>query len=111
MRALQHAIVLLLAPTCLFLVGCKGPQSKMASTEPALDQGTGTTIVQAEPAKTQVTAVDRHPLLAAPRDFYNNTNSNPVVKTAAATFVGVPVGLFGEAKQIFVGVPPELRNQ
>ena len=49
--------------------------------------------------------VDRHPLLRKPQQYYDNTNSNKVVKTAAAAFVGVPVGLAGEVKQIFVGTP------
>ena len=51
--------------------------------------------------------VDRHPLLSKPRDYWESSGDNKVVKAAAATFVGVPAGIYGEVKQIFVGVPPE----
>jgi hypothetical protein len=60
----------------------------------------------ATPAKT-VSVVDRHPLFSKPRDYWETSGDNKVVKAAAATFVGVPVGIFGEVKQIIVGAPPE----
>ena len=96
----------------LLLAGCHSPGHKTASAEPPLMTGTdgNATIVEADPPKT-VTVVDRHPLLSAPRDFWNNTQSNKFGKGVSATVVGVPVGMVGEVKQIFVGVPPELRNQ
>ena len=52
-------------------------------------------------AKT-VTWVDRHPLFSKPRDYWDTSGDNKVVKAAAATFVGVPVGMYGEVKQIIV---------
>ena len=55
-------------------------------------------------AKT-VSALDRHPLLRKPQQYYDNTNSNKAVKTAAAAFIGVPAGIAGEVKQIFTGTP------
>lgn len=97
----------------LLLTGCQsGFGRRVATTEPPLitSPDGSSTVVRADPVRT-VTAVDRHPILAAPRDFWNNTNSNKVVKAATATVIGVPVGLIGEARQIVVGVPPELRNQ
>lgn len=51
------------------------------------------------------TFVDRHPLLRKPRQYYDSTDSNKVVKTAAAAFIGVPSGIVGELRQIVVGVP------
>jgi hypothetical protein len=60
------------------------------------------------PPKT-VTWVDRHPLFYKPRDYYDTSGSNTLVKVGAATFVGVPVGMFYEVKQMIVGVPPEPR--
>ena len=52
-----------------------------------------------------VSFVDRHPLLRKPQQYYDNTKSNKVVKTAAAAVVGVPAGLVGEIKQIVIGAP------
>ena len=49
--------------------------------------------------------VDRHPLLRKPQQYFNNTNSNRAVKTAAAAFVGVPAGIVGELRQIVIGSP------
>ena len=37
------------------------------------------------------------------------SGDNKVVKAAAATFVGVPAGLYGEVKQIIVGRPADER--
>ncbi|MFI5459161.1 MAG: hypothetical protein ACHRXM_27345 [Isosphaerales bacterium] len=62
----------------------------------------------ATPAKT-VSWVDRHPMFSKPRDYWETSGENKVVKAAAATFVGVPVGLYGEVKQIIVGTPTEPR--
>lgn len=96
------------------LSGCQGMgrRGRMAAAEPPLDLGpsAGPTLVQAEPPPRSVTWVDRHPMFAAPRDLYNNTNGSKAVKVASATVVGVPVGVFGEIKQIVTGTPPELRN-
>ncbi len=62
-----------------------------------------------EPAATStpktVGFVDRHPLLRKPQQYFNDTNSNKAVKTAAATVVGVPAGIVGEIKQIVLGKP------
>jgi hypothetical protein len=90
------------------LAGCKGGPSKqtLASAEPALSppiEG-GTAIVEGPPPQS-LTFVDRHPLLAKPRDYYESSGQNPLVKSAAAVVVGVPVGIFGELKQIVVGAP------
>lgn len=56
------------------------------------------------PTRT-VGIVDRHPLLRKPQQYYDNTKSNKLVKTASATFVGVPAGILGELKQIVIGKP------
>jgi hypothetical protein len=56
-----------------------------------------------------VTYVDRHPLLSKPREYWDSSGDNKIVKAGAATFIGVPVGLYGEIKQIVVGTPPETR--
>jgi hypothetical protein len=58
---------------------------------------------------TQVSWVDRHPLFSRPREYYETTPSNKVVKAAAATVIGVPAGIFGELRQIVVGTPAEPR--
>jgi hypothetical protein len=58
------------------------------------------------PIKT-VSFADRHPLFSKPRQYWETSGDNKVVKAAAATFIGVPAGFVGEVKQIFVGTPPQ----
>jgi len=90
--------------------GCGGTTSKrsLTSTEPPLIPGDPEVAIvdRAKPVPTAVSAVDRHPLLSKPKKYYDDTNSNKVAKTAAAAFIGVPAGIYGELKQIVVGVPP-----
>jgi hypothetical protein len=92
--------------------GCQGTGSKRtaAAPEPSLSGAldSGGTLAESRPAKT-ITYVDRHPLFSKPREYWDSSGDNKIVKAAAATFVGVPVGLFGEVKQIVVGTPPETR--
>jgi len=98
----------------LFTVaGCHGRGSRRSSApEPALSGALDPTqtepIVDSAPSKT-VTYVDRHPALSKPREYWENSGDNKVVKAAAATFIGVPVGIYGEMKQIVVGAPPAPR--
>jgi hypothetical protein len=47
--------------------------------------------------------VDRHPLFAAPRNYYRDSSDSFVVKVLAGTFVGVPVGIARESWQIVYG--------
>ena len=95
-----------------------GGSTATSSGEPAFSSNVvgsspGVTIVEpgapVEPAlvtpSSTVGWVDRHPLLRKPQQYFDNTNSNKLVKTAAATFVGVPAGFIGEIKQIVVGKP------
>jgi hypothetical protein len=94
--------------------GCKSPSSSrtIVQPEPGSASVAGSTGAIADggpaapPAKT-VSVVDRHPLFSKPRDYWETSGDNKVVKAAAATFVGVPVGIVGEVKQIIVGTPPE----
>jgi hypothetical protein len=93
----------------LVLSGCQGAGSprRVAVAEPglALSGDSGTAVAEAPPPRP-VTVVDRHPLLSKPRDYYESTGRNKIVKTAAATFIGVPAGIVGELKQIAVGRDP-----
>jgi hypothetical protein len=90
----------------LVLSGCQGARTprQVAVAEPGLSLpgDSGTQVVEALPPRT-VTVVDRHPLLSKPRDYYENTGNNKVVKTAAAAVIGVPAGVVGELRQIVVG--------
>ena len=47
--------------------------------------------------------VDRHPLFSSPRNYYRDSSRNPVMKVLAGTFVGVPVGVWREGKQVVYG--------
>jgi hypothetical protein len=108
MRGLNWTVAVLLM--ALAASGCTGGPSKrtLASSEPALvPSDPGVAIVdRAKPVPSTVTVVERHPLLSKPKQYYDDTNSNKVAKTAAAVVIGVPAGIYGELKQIVVGVPP-----
>jgi hypothetical protein len=94
------------------IAGCQGTGSRRAASapEPGLSGTTDPNGAVAEaPAPKTVSYVDRHPLLSKPRDYWESSGDNKIVKTAAATFVGVPVGIYSEIKQIVVGAPPETR--
>ena len=92
------------------IAGCQGTNSRRAAPEPGLSGTTDPNGTVAEaPAPKTVSYVDRHPLLSKPRDYWDSSGDNKIVKTAAATFVGVPVGIYSEFKQIVVGAPPETR--
>ena len=91
--------------------GCQspGPRRTVVSPEPSLSgPATADGTQEIQPVK-QVTWVDRHPLFSKPRDYWDTSGDNKVVKAAAATFIGVPVGFYGEVKQIIVGTSPEPR--
>ena len=88
--------------------GCQGMGSRrVATAEPGLGGGIEPGSSVASAPSTSSGWVDRHPLFSKPRDMYASTNSNKFVKTAAATVVGVPVGLIGEIRQIVVGKPSD----
>jgi hypothetical protein len=111
MRGLNWAVVVLLMALVASGSGCSSVTSKrtLASSEPALVSpgDSGVAIVERpKPVPSTVTVVERHPLLSKPKQYYDDTNSNKVAKTAAAAFIGVPAGIYGELKQIVVGVPP-----
>jgi hypothetical protein len=110
MHAHRWRKALLLSAVILTVAGCHGRGARRSSApEPALsgalEDGQAGPIVDSAPAKT-VTYADRHPALSKPREYWENSGDNKVVKAAAATFIGVPVGLYGEMKQIVVGAPP-----
>ena len=95
----------------LTVAGCHGSGSRRASSpEPGLSGAAdpGGSVAEATPAKT-VTYVDRHPILSKPRDYWENAGDNKIVKAGAATFIGVPSGIYNEFKQIVVGASPETR--
>ena len=73
------------------------------------DPDGGVPIAIETPATQPVTIVDRHPLFSKPRDYYESSGNNGLVKAAAATFIGIPAGILGEARQIVVGRPPSAR--
>jgi hypothetical protein len=88
--------------------GCQSNgQRRVAASEPGLSGSVegGSTVAAAPVPSSSMAWVDRHPLFSKPRDMYDTTNSNKVVKTAAAAVVGVPVGFIGELRQIVVGNP------
>lgn len=100
------AVVLLAAAVA---AGCHNTRSpRLARTEPGLDPALAgdAVVVEAPPAGTaSMTIVDRHPLLAKPREYYNSSGQNRLVRVGAATLVGIPAGFLGELRQIVRGQP------
>lgn len=99
-----------LAAGLLFLPGCQTAGSKRPTTvvSPApgvADADVAEKAITATPVKTTGFAA-RHPLFSKPREYWETSGNNKVVKAAAATFIGVPAGFVGEVKQIIVGAPP-----
>ncbi len=107
MRGLRWTAAALAA--ALAASGCGGlSKRKLAATEPALSSAPGepdAVAVDRPRSASSAAFIDRHPLFTKPRQYYNNTNSNKAVKTAAATVVGVPAGIIGEFKQMIAGAP------
>ena len=98
--------VLLIVAT-LLATGCAGGMGRrpplVAKGEPGLGNSA---VVAVDPAPPrQVTFADRHPVFSKPREVYDNTQGNKFTKTAAGAVLGVPMGIGGEIKQIFVGQP------
>ncbi len=115
MRGSRVFAIGLIVCVCSIGSGCRSGGSTTrtsVSPEPGLAGPVGGSDVVVDgstatpPAKT-VSVVDRHPLFSKPREYWDTSGDNKIVKAAAATFVGVPVGFYGEMKQIIVGAPPE----
>jgi len=96
-------LALALSPT---LTGCASRRSSyrpIAVNEPPIEGDPAA--VAAAPSPRTVTWADRHPLLTKPREYYDTSGDNKLVKTAAATFIGIPAGFLGEMRQIVTGQP------
>jgi hypothetical protein len=115
MRGTRWLAIIVLALVVGAGPGCQTAGTRRTATvvspEPAPGDGGGLVAektIDAAPVKT-VTFADRHPLFTKPRQYWETSGDNKIVKAAAATFIGVPAGFVGEVKQIFVGAPPETR--
>jgi hypothetical protein len=116
MRGYRWFAIAVFGMTCGLVVGCQSASTRrtVVTPEPTLSSTVESDGTVAEgthlapPVKT-VSFVDRHPLFSKPRDYWDTSGDNKVVKAAAATFVGVPAGLYGEVKQIIVGAPADPR--
>lgn len=118
-RRRANPVVAILAG--LALAGASGCQSgagggyKRAAAKPvepglAMSNEGESGVIADRPPPPEVSVVDRHPLLSKPREIYNSSGSNKIVKVAGATIVGIPMGLAGEIRQIVVGTPPASRG-
>src|SRR5262245_30399830 len=106
-RRFASCLLAVLMASC---AGCQGTGPRRSAPEPGLSAAIepGESVVEAPRPRT-ISYVDRHPVLSKPREYWESSGNNTIVKAAAATFVGVPVGLFGEVRQIVVGSPPDTR--
>lgn len=90
------------------LAGCARYQTRrpIAAGEPPLDlQGDPVVVTPVAPPGQPVAFADRHPLFTKPREYYEISGENKLVKVGAATIIGIPAGLIGEMRQIVVGQP------
>ena len=107
-RALWMVVIAVAAAGCQGgLTGRRGSTRAEPPLVGATD-GTSSGIIEAAPGARPVTMVDRHPLLYKPREYYETGGKNRIVKAAAATFVGVPAGIYGEIRQVVRGQPAGL---
>jgi hypothetical protein len=109
MREVRWMVLLLLATSAGS--GCKGHHRRKyaAYPEPGPCAGPvegGTPVMDGPTMLRPLSFIDRHPLLSKPREFYEDTDYNPIVKTAAAVVIGVPAGIVGEVRQIVAGPRP-----
>lgn len=108
----RRFVCLLWAWLAISAAGCHSPGAprRVVTTEPGLVglDAEDMALLEAPPAR-ELTYVDRHPLFAKPRDYWESSGENKLVKAAAATFVGVPAGIIGEFRQIVAGAPPTTR--
>jgi hypothetical protein len=112
MRGLRFLAIGAIVAVSAISFGCQGPGPRrtVVTPEPGLAGPTDGDTTVADGTRTTTPArtvgwVDRHPLFSKPRDYWDTSGDNKIVKAAAATFVGVPVGMYGEVKQIIVGTP------
>lgn len=110
-RVGRWSTILLLLTVCVTLTGCQGMRNRRVAMapEPALTDPSipGEPVVVAPPSEVSSMAfVDRHPMFSKPRDMYNSDpDGNKLLRTTKAAFVGVPMGIVGEVRQIVVGAP------
>ncbi|MFO0958509.1 MAG: hypothetical protein U0800_13955 [Isosphaeraceae bacterium] len=118
MRAIRR--IALAATIAASALGCRSgggsvsqrPIFSSAGSEPPLIIGNaepGGSVAAASPPSVVARApswVDRHPMFSKPRQMYESTNGNAVVKSGSAVLVGVPVGVVGEIRQVFTGNQP-----
>jgi hypothetical protein len=119
MRGIRFTSMAITVLTVGLIAGCQSagtqrPATVVSPAPPMVGDASGAGAATSE--KTITTApvntvrfADRHPLFTKPKQYWETSGDNKIVKAAAATFIGVPAGFVGEVKQIFVGVPPETR--
>lgn len=115
MRGIRWQLIGLMAASTLLFSGCQSAATRRPSTvvSPSTSVSeagdvVGEKTISAGPVQT-VGFADRHPLFYKPREYWQTSGDNKVVKAAAATFIGVPAGVVGEMKQIITGAPPAPR--
>jgi hypothetical protein len=117
MRGNRWRSIGVLAMAVALISGCQTAGSKRPATvispSPTVSDAGGPDRAVAErtittaPVQTASFA-DRHPLFNKPRQYWETAGDNKIAKVARATFIGVPAGVVGEVKQIFVGAPPQV---
>lgn len=115
MRGIRYRTMAVVALSVAMISGCQTAGARRPSTvvSPSTSVNetgdvAGEKTIAATPVRpTKFT--DRHPLFTKPREYWETSGDNKVVKAAAATFIGVPAGFVGEFKQIITGVPSEPR--
>ena len=77
------------------------PPEGLAYGDPLAGPSVGSQVIPMEGSEKPF--LDRHPILAAPRNYYRDSSSNIFVKAFYGTVVGIPVGIARETWQVFYG--------
>ncbi len=99
------ALMALLSAGCAHNRAGGGLARARTPAEPLYDDPAVMAEAAPAPNPPAVAIVDRHPLLSKPREYYENSGENKLVKVGAATVIGIPAGILGEMRQIVVGQP------
>jgi len=112
----RHALAVAAVALLAFCSGCHhrtmvrpsgygpavGPQCGVVA-DPAAPPPVAGQVAAAPAPAAEKSFVDRHPILAAPRNYFRDSGDNLLVKTFYGTVVGIPVGVAREAWQIIYG--------
>ena len=105
----HHPMVQVASLLVILMAGCAHtrPKKTVVNEPPLLSQSEAAIppVAIETPTARPASVADRHPLLRRPREMYDETGGSKLVKSAAATVIGVPSGIGAEIRQLVSGQP------